>query len=100
MPYTRHLNDLQHYAVAPGDVVGYERTLHEEFAALYAEAETKRRMMVINFHDKSARPARVRIVESFIEQAQKQKGVWFARKDELARFVLESPTSIHEAEAT
>ena len=100
MPYTPHLNDLQHYFLAPGDVVGFERTLHEEFAALYAEAETKRRMMVISFHDRLARPARVRIVESFIEQAQKQKGVWFARKDELARFVLASPSSIHEAEAT
>ena len=100
MPYTPHLNDLQHYFLAPGDVVGFERTLHEEFAALYAEAETRRRMMVISFHDRLARPARVRIVESFIEQAQKQKGVWFARKDELARFVLDSPTTIREAEAT
>jgi peptidoglycan/xylan/chitin deacetylase (PgdA/CDA1 family) len=100
IPYTRQLNDLQHYFLQPGDVVGYERTLHEEFAALYAEAETKRRMMVISFHDKLARPARVRIVETFIAEAQKQKGVWFARKDELARFVLESPTTIHEPEAT
>jgi peptidoglycan/xylan/chitin deacetylase (PgdA/CDA1 family) len=100
MPYTRHLNDLQHYALSNGDVVGYDRTLREEFEALYAEAETRRRMMVISFHDRLARPARVRVVEQFIEYAQKQKGVWFARKDELARFTLESPLSIHEPEAT
>ncbi len=48
-------------------------------------------MMVISFHDKLARPARVRIVEAFIARVQTQKGVWFARKDELARFVLDSP---------
>jgi peptidoglycan/xylan/chitin deacetylase (PgdA/CDA1 family) len=100
MPYTRHLNDLQHYALSNGDVVGYDRTLREEFEQLYAEAETQRRMMVLSFHDRLARPARVRVVEKFIEYAQKQKGVWFARKDELARFTLESPNSIHEPEAT
>jgi len=100
MPYTRHLNDLQHYVLNPGSVEGYERTLNEEFEALYAEAESRRRMMVISFHDRLARPARVRIVEKFIEHAQSQKGVWFARKDELARFVLTSPLTIKEAEAT
>jgi peptidoglycan/xylan/chitin deacetylase (PgdA/CDA1 family) len=57
-------------------------------------------MMVISFHDRLARPARVRVVERFIEYAQKQKGVWFARKDELARFTLDSPLSIREPEAT
>lgn len=100
MPYTRHLNDLQHYFLSNGSVEGYERTLREEFDALYAEAETRRRMMVISFHDRLARPARVRIVEKFIEYAQSHQGVWFARKDELARFVLTSPVTIKEPEAT
>jgi len=100
MPYTRYLNDLVHYALQPGDLAGFERTLNEEFAALYDEAETRRRMMIISFHDKLARPARVRIVEAFIARVQTQKGVWFARKDELARFVLDSPATIREAEAT
>jgi peptidoglycan/xylan/chitin deacetylase (PgdA/CDA1 family) len=100
MPYTRYLNDLIHYQLQPGDLNGFERTLNEEFAALYDEAETRRRMMVISFHDKLARPARVRIVEAFIARVQAQKGVWFARKDELARFVLDSPTTIRETEAT
>jgi peptidoglycan/xylan/chitin deacetylase (PgdA/CDA1 family) len=100
MPYTRYLNDLVHYQLQPGDLAGFERTLNEEFGALYDEAETRRRMMVISFHDKLARPARVRIVEAFIARAQTQKGVWFVRKDELARFVLDSPMTIRETEAT
>jgi hypothetical protein len=33
----------------PGGVAGYGRTLNEGFAALYEEAETRRRMMVISF---------------------------------------------------
>ena len=100
MPYTRHLNDLEHYFLRSGSVEGYERVLKEEFEALYAEAETRRHMMIIRFHDRLARPARVRIVDKFIEHAQKQKGVWFARKDELARFVLTSPTTLKEPAAT
>jgi peptidoglycan/xylan/chitin deacetylase (PgdA/CDA1 family) len=100
IPYTRYLNDFIHYTLQPGDLAGYERTLNEEFAALYDEAATRRRMMVISFHDKLARPARVKIVEDFIARAQKRQGVWFARKDELARFVLDSPTTIRETAAT
>jgi peptidoglycan/xylan/chitin deacetylase (PgdA/CDA1 family) len=57
MPYTRHLNDLEHYFLRSGSVEGYERVLKEEFEALYAEAETRRRMMIISFHDRLARPA-------------------------------------------
>ena len=100
MPYTRYLNDLIHYVLQQGDLAGYERSLNEEFEALYAEAETRRRMMVISLHDKLARPARVRILEAFIARVQARPGVWFARKDELARFVLDDPNTIREAEAT
>lgn len=100
MPYTRYLNDLIHYQLQQGDLAGYERSLNEEFAALYEEAASRRRMMVISLHDKLARPARIKIVEDFIKRVQQQQGVWFARKDELARFVLDSPTTIRETEAT
>ena len=48
-------------------------------------------MMVISWHDRVARPARVRVLERFIAYAQKRKGVWFARKDEIARWALAEP---------
>ncbi len=80
MPYTRYLNDLVHYALQPGDLAGYERTLNEEFAALYEEAATRRRMMVISFHDKlTVRLARVRDRRGLHRaSADAEKRVWFA----------------------
>ncbi|WP_211193972.1 hypothetical protein [Pyxidicoccus fallax] len=36
------------------------------------------------------------MLEEFIAYAKKQRGVWFARKDELARIALESPLTPRE----
>ncbi|HEX4041841.1 MAG TPA: polysaccharide deacetylase family protein [Xanthobacteraceae bacterium] len=99
VPYTRHLNDFEHFVLTQQDGVAYERALHDEFDALYEEAEHKRRMMVISWHDRVARPARVRVLKRFIEHAQKQKGVWFARKDDIAKWALQSDLTIRESEA-
>lgn len=41
-------------------------------------------------------PARVKAVADFIDYAQKQKGVWFARKDEIAKWTLESKDTVSE----
>jgi hypothetical protein len=41
-------------------------------------------------------PARVKAFAEFIDYAQKHKGVWFARKDEIARWTLESARAIPE----
>jgi len=100
VPYTRHLNDFEHFVLYQQDVNGYESALRDEFDTLYEEAEHKRRMMVISWHDRVARPARVRALRRFIEYAQKQKGVWFARKDAIAKWALESDLTIREKEAT
>jgi peptidoglycan/xylan/chitin deacetylase (PgdA/CDA1 family) len=99
VPYTRHLNDFEHFVLSQLDGNGYERALRDEFDALYEEAEHRRRMMVISWHDRVARPARVQVLRRFVEYAQKQKGVWFARKDEIAKWALESDLTIRETEA-
>ena len=65
---------------------------------LYAEAATRRRMMSISTHDRiSGIPGRVKLVEEFIKYAQKQKGVVFVRKDEIAKWALSAPNIPHEA---
>ena len=42
-------------------------------------------------------PGRVKLVEEFIKYAQKQKGVVFMRKDEIAKWALSAPNVPHEA---
>ena len=78
----------------------FAEDLKLEFDALYAEAERKRRLMVVTLHDAVARANRVKVFEDFIAYAQRQKGVWFARCDALAKWALESPDSIKETTAT
>ena len=72
--------------------------LKDDFVILYAEAATRRRMMSISTHDRiSGIPGRVKLVEEFIKYAQKQKGVVFMRKDEIAKWALSAPNVPHEA---
>jgi peptidoglycan/xylan/chitin deacetylase (PgdA/CDA1 family) len=99
VPYTGHINDIGYFNNR-GMASVFAQDLKLEFDALYAEAEHKRRLMVVTLHDAVARANRVKVFEDFIAYAQRQKGVWFARSDTLARWALESPDSIKEKTAT
>jgi hypothetical protein len=57
-----------------------------EFDALYAEAATRRWLMVVTIHDAIDRAARVNAFVDFITYAQRHKGVWFARADAIAQW--------------
>ena len=56
-------------------------------------------MISVAAHDRVAgRPSRMKVIEDFIVYAQKHSGVVFLRKDEIAKFALESPLTIREGE--
>lgn len=99
VPYTGHINDISYFNNR-GMASVFAQDLKLEFDALYAEAERKRRLMIVTLHDAVARANRVKVFEDFIAYAQRQKGVWFARCDVLAKWALESPDSIKETTAT
>ena len=99
VPYTQHLSDTGYFN-NHGLASPFSQELKYEFDALYAEAETRRRLMVVTIHDSIARASRVKAFEDFITYAQGHKGVWFARADALAHWALESPDSIKETTAT
>jgi peptidoglycan/xylan/chitin deacetylase (PgdA/CDA1 family) len=70
--------------------------LKDAFDVLYEEAATRRRLLSVSTHDRiSGHPARVKALSEFIDYAQKHKGVWFARKDEIAHWTLGSANSNH-----
>jgi len=47
-------------------------------------------MMVIGLHDRiSGHAGRVRVLDRFLTYARSKPDVWFARKDEIARHVLD-----------
>jgi peptidoglycan/xylan/chitin deacetylase (PgdA/CDA1 family) len=97
VPYTLHMNDIVDYETRYFSTAMYADDLKAEFDALYAEAEMRRRMMSVSAHDRIAgRPSRAKVLEEFIIYAQSHPGVAFMRKDEIARFGLESPLTVRE----
>ena len=88
VPYTIHMNDFL-FPFQGYDPQGHEQALRDEFHQLYDEAQTRRRMMVIAMHDRvSGHANRIRMLDRFIAYAKSHEGVWFARKDEIARWAL------------
>src|SRR5438445_232115 len=78
-------------------VFQFASELKYEFDQLYAEAATRRRMMSVSAHDRiTGRPARTKVLEDFILYAQRQPGVVFLRKDQIARIALESSATPRE----
>jgi peptidoglycan/xylan/chitin deacetylase (PgdA/CDA1 family) len=98
VPYTFQLNDFQNYENRWRTCADFAGELKAEFDALYAESEKKRRMISVAAHDRVERPSRVKVLEDFIVYAQRHAGVVFMKKDEIARFAMNSPVTIREGE--
>jgi len=89
VPYTFHMNDIVSFPFQGWDPAAYEQALRDEFDQLYEEGVRRRRMMVISLHDRiSGHAARVRALNRFLVYARSKPDVWFARKDEIARWAL------------
>jgi len=89
VPYTFHLNDISAYPFEGYNPTAYEQALKDEFDQLYEEGATRRRLMVIGMHDRiSGHANRIRALDRFFTYAKSKPGVWFARKDEIARWTL------------
>src|SRR5258707_4301908 len=97
VPYTIHTNDIVNYEGRHWTGAQFASELKYEFAQLYAEAATRRRMMSVSAHDRiTGRPARTKVLEDFIVYAQKKPGVVFLRKTQIERFAFESLTTPRE----
>jgi len=97
VPYTLHMNDIVDYEIRYFSTDAYAADLKREFDALYVESVHRRRMMSVSAHDRIAgRPSRTKVLEEFIQYAQGHQGVVFMRKDDIARFALNSPQTIRE----
>jgi peptidoglycan/xylan/chitin deacetylase (PgdA/CDA1 family) len=104
VPYTFHMNDIVSYPFSGWNPQAYEQALRDEFDQLYDEGANRRRMMVISLHDRiSGHAGRVRALDRFLTYAKSHEGVWFARKDEIARFALsaraQTPIVVRQAPA-
>ena len=102
VPYTIRNNDIVRFDSPATTNAAYLQDVTDDFEVLYAEAAVRRRMMSISMHDRiSGVPGRIKLMEAgFIKYAQRQKGVVFMRKDEIARWALSAPNVPHESGET
>jgi peptidoglycan/xylan/chitin deacetylase (PgdA/CDA1 family) len=93
VPYCLHHNDLVCYEFQGFSTTAYLQLMKDEFDCLYAEGERRRRMLVVSCHDRvMGRPARVQAFDALLRYIKGFPGVWIARKDDIARFMLEEAT--------
>jgi peptidoglycan/xylan/chitin deacetylase (PgdA/CDA1 family) len=97
VPYTLHMNDIVNYETRYFSTEFYAADLKREFDVLYEEGAHRRRMMSVSAHDRIAgRPARMRVLEDFIQYAQSHPGVSFMRKVDIANYAITSPRTVRE----
>ncbi len=90
VPYTFHMNDIVSFPFQGWNAAAYEQALKDEFDQLYEEGAHRRRMMVVSLHDRiSGHATRARSLDRFLAYARSKTDVWFARKDEIAKWALE-----------
>jgi peptidoglycan/xylan/chitin deacetylase (PgdA/CDA1 family) len=92
VPYTVHMNDLASFDFAGFSPADYEQQLLDEFEQLHEEGGTRRRMMSISLHDRiSGHASRVRVLDRFLTWARQQPNIWWARRDQIADWALQTP---------
>src|ERR1700761_9004391 len=92
VPYTVHLNDIASFDFPGFSPAAYEQQLADEFDQLYEEGTSRRRLMVIGLHEALSRhPSPVPALGRGLPRLRQGPDVWWARKDEIARYALDHP---------
>lgn len=90
LPYSFDTNDMR-FTRGGGFVFGddFARYCIDAFEQLYAEGAIEPRMMTVGLHLRIiGRPGRIAGLERFLAHVASKPGVWFARRDEIARHWL------------
>lgn len=90
VPYSFDTNDMR-FTRGGGFVFGddFARYCIDAFERLYAEGATEPRMMTVGLHLRIiGKPGRIAGLERFLAHVAAKPGVWFARRDEIARHWL------------
>jgi peptidoglycan/xylan/chitin deacetylase (PgdA/CDA1 family) len=90
LPYSFDTNDMR-FTRQGGFVFGddFARYCIDAFDRLYEEGASAPRMMTVGLHLRIiGRPGRIGGLEKFLAHAASKPGIWFARRDEIARHWL------------
>ncbi len=91
VPYSFENNDARFWRGGLTSINAFYDYLKASFDTLYQEGQTHPKMMSVGLHCRIAgTPARSQAVARFLEYAGGFPGVWFARRDEIARWWLDN----------
>lgn len=102
LPYSLDTNDSRFGRGESGYQLGDEfiTYLKDSFDILYAEGETRPRMMTVGLHARLiGRPGRIASLHRFLDYLQAQERVWICRRDDLARYWAEHYPNTAAAQA-
>lgn len=87
IPYTLDVNDMRFASPAGfGSGADFYTYLKDSFDVLWAEGGSAPKMMSVGLHTRLAgRPGRSAALARFLDYAASHEGVWFARRDQIAR---------------
>jgi len=90
LPFSFETNGARFWRGGLNSVGDFYEYLKDKFDGVYEEGRTHPKMMSVGLHCRIAgRPARSRALDRFLRYAKSHPGVWFARRDEIARWWLE-----------
>jgi OHCU decarboxylase len=99
IPYTLDVNDMR-FATPQGFNTGdhFFQYLKDTFDTLYAEGnEGQSKMMSIGLHCRLiGKPGRAASLRKFIEYAQSHDGVWFAKREDIAKHWTSTHPNVRE----
>ena len=89
IPYSNEINDFTLLTRRNYTTDQFRDILIEELDVLYAEGASSGRIMNVGLHPHvSGRAHRVRALREFIAHAKSLPGVWWATREDIARFYL------------
>ena len=87
MPYSLEVNDYKFWSGGLITPNVFLDTAKNCFDLLYEEGATNPKMMSVGLHCRIiGKPSRAHALDQFLKYASAKGGVWFARRDEIARF--------------
>jgi allantoinase len=91
VPYSNEINDFTFITRKNYTTDEYRDALIEELDVLYEEGAATGRIMNVGLHPHvSGRAHRIRALREFIEHAKSLPGVWWATREEIAEWYLET----------
>lgn len=91
IPYTSDCNDFHYWTGKFNTSESFFQYLKDSFDVLYSEGEKNPKMMSVGTHSRiSGRPGRIVALDKFLTYAKSFPDVWFARRDEIARWWLKN----------